>query len=178
MSVFRKPVATAAILAAIIAGSSLALGPVLTPQAYAQELSASHVAVAVEVVRAAGATRGFDNVLPGLANQVIDRLIRLRPDLHKEIIATVQEAALKLAVRRAELDNDIARIWAKRFTEDELRYLLGFYTSDAGKKFSDVGPLVVGEAMQSVERWTGRVGEELFEKTREELRNQGIDFGN
>ena len=173
---FRKPV-SAAVVAALFAGLPAAIGTIATP-AGAQEQSAAHVALAVEVVRSAGATRGFDNVLPGLANQVIDRLIRLRPDLHKEIVATVEAVALKLAVRRAELDTDVARIWAKSFTEDELRYLLGFYTSEAGKKFSDVGPRVVAESFQSVERWTGRVGEELLEKTREEFRNQGVEFGN
>jgi hypothetical protein len=173
---FRKPATTVAVLAALVAGVPAVVA--VAPPAQAQELSTSHVAVAVQVIRAAGATRGFDNVLPGLANQVIDRLIRLRPDLHKQIIDTVQEVALKLAVRRAELDNDIARIWAKRFSEPELEYLLGFYTSEAGKKFSEVGPLVVSESLQSVESWTGRVGEELYEKAREELRNQGIEFGN
>lgn len=173
-----NPVRTAALAIAIFTGVPVALAPLAAPVAQAQELSASHVAIAVEVVRAAGATRGFDNVLPRLAGQVIDRLIRLRPDLHKEIAAAVEAAAIKLAVRRTELDTDVARIWAKYFTEDELHSLLAFYTSDAGKKFSEVGPRAVAESYQAVDRWSGRVGEELLEKSREELRNQGIEFGN
>lgn len=173
----RKPAFAAALLAALVAGAPLGVGA-LSQRAEAQELSASHVAVAVEVVKSAGATRGFDNVLPQLSNQVIDRLIRLRPDLYKEITATVQAVALKLAVRRTELDTDVARIWAKYFTEEELKILLEFYTSPAGKKFTEVGPLTVAESYQAVDRWSGRVGEELLEKTREELKNQGVEFGN
>jgi uncharacterized protein len=175
---FRKPASAAVLVAAMLAGAPVAFGPVLAPVAHAQELSASHIAVAVQVVRNAGATRGFDNVLPTLASQVIDRFIRLRPDLHREISAAVEVVALKLAVRRAELDNDVARIWAANFTEEELGYLLEFYTSSAGKKFSEIGPRVVNESFQAVERWSGRIGEELIEKTRDELRNQGIEFGN
>lgn len=178
MSTRRNPVRTVALAIAIATGLPIAFAPVAAPPALAQELSASHIAIAVEVVRAAGATRGFDTVLPRLANQVIDRLIRLRPDLHSQIAAAVEAAAIKLAIRRTELDTDIGRIWAKYFTEDELRSLLAFYTSDAGKKFSEVGPLAVAEALQAVDRWSGRVGEELLEKSREELRNQGIEFGN
>ncbi len=161
--------------AALFLAAALASAP-LAPSATAQELSAEHIAVAVEVVRNAGATRGFDNVLPRLAGQVIDRLIRLRPDLHQQITAAVEAVALKLAVRRTELDTEVARIWAQNFTEDELKYLLEFYTSAAGKKFSEIGPLMVAESLQAVDRWSGRVGEELLEKTREELRNQGVDL--
>jgi hypothetical protein len=174
---FRKPASAAVLVAALVAAAPVAVGA-LSQTASAQELSASHVALAVEVVKNAGATRGFDNVLPRLANQVIDRLIRLRPDLHKQITAIVQEVALKLAARRVELDTDVARIWAKYFSEAELQSLLAFYTSEAGKKFTEVGPLTVAESYQAVDRWSGRVGEELLEKTREELKNQGIEFGN
>ena len=169
-----KP-AAALFLAAALAGTPLAI-PMLTPTAQAQEVSPEHIAVAVEVVKNAGATRGFDNVLPRLASQIIDRLIRVRPDLHQQITAAVEVVALKLAARRTELDTEVARIWAQQFTQDELTYLLEFYTSEAGKKFSEIGPLVVAESLQAVERWSGRVGEELLEKTREELRNQGHDF--
>lgn len=174
---FRKPVSTAILLAALVVGAPIAVGA-LAQKAAAQELSAAHVALAVEVVRSAGATRGFDNVLPRLANQVIDRFIRLRPDLHKEITAIVQEVALKLAARRVELDTDVARIWAKYFSEAELQSLLAFYTSEAGKKFAEVGPQTVAESYQAVDRWSGRVGEELLEKTLEELKNQGVQIGN
>ncbi len=159
--------------------TAILLSPFVVPlSANAQEQSPEHIALAVEVVKSAGATRGFDNVLPRLANQVINRLIVMRPDLHKEIAAAAEAAAVKLAVRRSELDTEVGRIWAKNFTEPELQSLLAFYTSDAGKKFSEIGPRMVSESFQAVDRWSARVGEELLDKTREELKNQGIEFGN
>jgi len=165
--------------AAVIGGAMIVGTPVLTmPAAVAQELSADHVALAVEVVRAAGATRGFDNVLPLLAQQATDRLIRLRPDLHKQITETVEAVALKLAARRVELDTDVGRIWAKYFNQDELQTLLTFYKSPAGKKLSETGPQVLGEAYQAVDRWSNRIGEELLEATRQEMKAQGVEIGN
>ncbi len=174
MSLLGKPVRAALLGASLFAASSMAL----VPQSVAQELSADHVALALQVVQAAGAMRGFDSVLPILASQVTDRLIRVRPDLHREIAAAVEAAAIKLSVRRTELDGEVARIWAKYFTEDELETLLVFYESPAGKKFSEVGPQTVAESYQAVDRWSARVGEELLEKSREELRAQGIEVGN
>ncbi|MCR4283156.1 MAG: DUF2059 domain-containing protein [Bauldia sp.] len=174
MSILGKPVRIALLAATLVAVSPGAVAPM----AIAQELSASHVAIALTVVKSAGATRGFDNVLPILANKVTDRLISIRPDLHKEIAAAVEAVVVKLAVRRAELDNDVARIWAKYFTEEELQTLAQFYQSPAGKKFSEIGPQMVAESYQVVDRWSNRVGDELLEKTREELKSRGFEIGN
>ncbi len=157
----------AAILGASIAG---------TAPAFAQEISPSHLAAAVDVVKSAAASRGFDGVLPILAEQVENKLIRLRPDLNKVIVETVEGAALKLASRRNELDNDVARIWAKSFSEEELITISTFYKTPAGAKFAQAGPQVVAESFQAVERWSDRVGEELLQKTRDELKTKGIEF--
>jgi hypothetical protein len=144
--------------------------------ASAQEISASHLAAALDVVKNAKASRGFDNVLPTLAGQVEDRLIRQRPDLHKEITAAVEAAALKLAARRADLDNDVARVWAKHFDENELKTISDFYKTSAGQKFAEVGSLVYAETLDAVSHWSDRLGEELLDKSREEIKSAGIQF--
>jgi hypothetical protein len=156
-----------------VVGVALAAGPSL---ASAQEISSSHLAAALDVVHSAKASRGFDNVLPTLATQVEDRLIRSRPDLHKEIISAVESAALKLAARRADLDNDVARVWAKSFSEDELKVIATFYKTAAGQKFADVGSLVYAETLDAVKGWSDRLGEELLDKSRDELKSAGIQF--
>ena len=158
--------------AAIVGVAVLAV----SPAAFAQEISASHLAIALDVVKSAKASRGFDNVLPILAEQVENKLIRVRPDLHKEITDAVEATALKLAARRNDLDSDVARIWAKAFTEEELKTIATFYKSPAGIKFADVGSAVVAESFQAVDRWSNRVGDELLEKSKEELKSKGLDF--
>ena len=148
----------------------------VAPAAFAQEITASHLAVALDVVKSAKASRGFDSVLPLLAEQVENKLIRVRPDLNKEIVAAVEDAALKLSARRSDLDNDVARIWAKAFSEEELNTIAVFYKSPAGQKFADVGAQVVAESYQAVGHWSDRVGEELLQKSKDGLKAQGITF--
>jgi uncharacterized protein len=148
----------------------------VAPAAFAQEITASHLAVALDVVKSAKASRGFDSVLPLLAEQVENKLIRVRPDLNKEIVSAVEDAALKLSARRSDLDNDIARIWAKAFSEEELNTIAAFYKSPAGQKFADVGAQVVAESYQAVGHWSDRVGEELLQKSKDGLKAQGITF--
>ena len=167
MSFIGNFVRTAVLGIALTAGSSYAS---------AQEVSASHLAVALDVVKSAKASRGFDNVLPQLAAQAQDRLIRIRPDMFKQIADTVEAVALKLAVRRNDLDTDVARVWAKHFTEEELQTIATFYKSAAGQKFADVGSLVYAESLTAVQRWSDRVGDELIDNAKKELKSQGIDI--
>lgn len=157
-------------LAALVVAAALG-GP-----ASAQEISPSHLDAALVAVQSAGAARGFDSVLPALAERVKGRLIRVRPDLHQEISATVEAVALQLTPRRADLDEAVARVWAKNFTEDELVTIAEFYKSATGQKFAEIGPRVIQESLKAVESWSTRVGEELYERSREELTKQGYEF--
>lgn len=167
MSLIGNLVRTAVLGIALSAASSYAS---------AQEVSASHLAVALDVVKSAKASRGFDNVLPQLAAQAQDRFIRIRPDMFKQIADTVEAVALKLAVRRNDLDTDVARVWAKHFSEEELQTIATFYKSAAGQKFAEVGSLVFAELLTAVQRWSDRVGDELIDNARKELKSQGIDI--
>ncbi len=156
--------------------AALLLGAALVSPVSAQEVSQSHLEAALAAVQSAGAARGFDSVLPALAERVKSRLIRVRPDIHQEISATVENVALALAARRADLDRAVATIWARAFTEDELVTIAEFYKSPTGQKFAEIGPTVIQEALQSVESWSTRIGEEMYERAREELAKQGYDL--
>lgn len=159
-----------------IAFAAAALVMVAAGPVRAQDISQSHLAAALDAVASAQASRGFDLVLPALSEKVQNQLIRMRPDLHKEITDVVEAAALKLVPRRTDLDNDVARVWAKSFSEDELHAIADFFKSPAGKKYAELGPRVIAETLQTVQGWSDRVGAELLEKSREELKKQGYEF--
>jgi hypothetical protein len=144
--------------------------------AWAQEFSESHLAAAHIAASNTPLSKDFDTVLPLLSQRVQNRLISIRPDLHEVISKTVQEVALRLAARRADLDNSAALLWARAFTEEELNEIAAFYTSPVGKKFVDIGPQLGQATIQTVQNWSNRVGEELLDKAREELKKQGHEL--
>jgi hypothetical protein len=167
MSISRTLLAIAAFLVAAAAAALPARADDITP---------SHMAAAVEAVRSAKASKGFDNVLPLLSERVQDQIIRVRPDLYKQITDVVQQEALKLVNRRTELDASVAKIWANSFTEDELKAITAFYKSPAGLKFVDIGPQVVANSLQAVKDWSDKVGQQLLDNSRAELKKQGVEF--
>jgi hypothetical protein len=168
MNAIRNLVRTLAVSAAMT---------VLTPAGLpAQEITESHLAAGQEASRSTPAIGDFDRILPFLAEQVQNRLIRTRPDLHKEIAAAVEDAAQKLVPRRADLNNDIARIWARAFTEEELKEINTFFSSPTGEKYKQIAGKTGQEILRAGNSWMERVGEELLEKARADLNKQGFEF--
>jgi hypothetical protein len=169
MSPISQPLRIALLAAVIVAGP-------LTFVA-AQEIGQSHLAAAERVTQSAPRTADWDRYLFQLAQQTSDRLIRQRPDLFREIAKVVDDVALELVPRRAELDNDIARIWAKNFNEEELKAIDAFFSSDIGKKYKDVAAKTIGpDMLQAAKNWRTRVGDEMLEKATEELKKRGFDL--
>lgn len=142
----------------------------------AEEITPSHLAAAHDAVVAAKADHDFTDLLFTISQQVQSQLINIRPDLYAQVSDAVNAMALQLATRRADLDNDIARIWANAFTEDELKAIATFYKSPAGAKFVVQGPQVYKDGLQAAKGWADRVREELLEKSREELKRRNVDF--
>ncbi|WP_185982796.1 DUF2059 domain-containing protein [Aureimonas mangrovi] len=129
--------------------------------AQAQDASPSHLAAAREAVAAIDTTDQFDEVLINAATQIKAELIVNNPNLQNEISAMVDDNAIELAPRRAALENEIARIYSRVFTEQELREISQFYTSEAGRKLINQGPLATREMMSAADIWANGIVRDL-----------------
>ncbi|WP_420962875.1 DUF2059 domain-containing protein [Brucella sp. IR073] len=156
---FRCLVAPLAALA-MIAGVSAAS---------AQEISESHLAAARQAIAAIDATEQFDAILPRAAQALKAELIQKDPNLEDVITKTVDEKALALAARRADLETEAARAYAKSFSEDELKAISAFYESPAGKKLIAEGPIVTREVLRAANIWQNGIARDLAQSVGETL---------
>ncbi|RYE72053.1 MAG: DUF2059 domain-containing protein [Hyphomicrobiales bacterium] len=60
------------------------------------------------------------------ATQIKSDLIGSNPNMQSEISDMVDERAIALAPRRGDLENEVARTYAKLFTEQELKEIAAF----------------------------------------------------
>ena len=125
------------------------------------EISASHLAAARAAIKAISATEQFDAILPNAATQIKSEFILNNPDKENQISNMVDDRALALAPRRGDLENEVARVYAKMFTEEELNQISQFYTSEAGKKLLAKGPVATREMMQSADVWSNGIMRDL-----------------
>jgi len=127
----------------------------------AQDVTEDQVKVARSALDALGATVNFDNILPSLAERLKASLIQASPNHEAEINAVVDEQALTLAPRRADLEREAATIYAKTFTQEELKAIADFYNSAVGKKLLKDGPIATRELVRAAEIWASGIQRDL-----------------
>ena len=149
--------------------ATLIVSAALAGVAKAQDVTEEQVKAARAAIDAIGATNGFDNILPGLAVRIKATLVQASPNHEAEINATVDEQALSLAPRRADLEKEAATIYAKTFTQEELKSIADFYNSPVGKKLLSDGPIATREVMKAAEIWAVGVDRDLRAESAKKL---------
>jgi hypothetical protein len=134
---------------------------VLSSHAFSQEISDAHLKAARETINAVKATASYDMLLPAAAQILKQELIQQNPDLTDLIISTVDEKALALASRRADLEREAALVYARTYSEPELVAITAFYNSEAGKKLLSQGPIVAREVTRAADIWQRGIQRDL-----------------
>jgi len=157
LSFYRRGAARGAGFAALCLAGSLAFAPA----AAAQTVTSSHLQAARQAIAAIHATDQFDSFLPDTALAMKNELSQRDPNLADMISKTVDTEAMKLVARRADLEKEVARVYAKHFTEAELKDIAKFYNSPSGKKLLKEGPGAMTESVGVYEIWRQGVGQDL-----------------
>ncbi|HEY7661790.1 MAG TPA: DUF2059 domain-containing protein [Xanthobacteraceae bacterium] len=158
---------------------TLALGlalAVCVGAADAQQPSPAAVAVAKELITTKGAVALYEPVVPGVIEQAKSVFLQANPTLGKDL----NEVALKLraeyAARSAEILNDVAKLYATRFSEHELKDALAFYKSPLGRKLLVEEPNILDQSMRNAQTWAERLSQEIISKMRSEMKKRGHDI--
>lgn len=136
----------------------------------AQEVSDAQLAAAREAIAALNVTDRYDNILPNLAERLKAQFIQASPNFQEQITNVVDEQALGLAPRRADLEKEAATIYAKSFSVEELKAISTFFNTDTGKKLLTNQPLVSRELVKAAEIWANGISRDLTNKSSEKLR--------
>lgn len=139
-----------------------------------QDFSESHLAAAREALSATKATDPYDLILLNAAEALKTRLIASNLDLESEISTIVDEQTFALVARRADLENKAAATYAAAFSEDELRAIAEFYTSEAGKKLLTNGPIAAREIAKDAAVWKNGVERDLLKNVSEAINSAGL----
>lgn len=140
----------------------------------AQEISADHLAAAREAVSMSKSTQSLDGILPGIGEQVKQRLIANRPDAADQIATIVDEATLTLAARRSNLEDEVARIYARIFSPDELKQIAEFYKTDAGQKLIRETPVIARSMEEAARVWAAGIQRDLSQEVNKKITEAGL----
>ena len=144
------------------------------PAAHSQQPSAAAMSTAKEIVTVTGATTLFNPLIAGVVEQAKLLFLQQNPGLSKDLNEIAIKIRNDLAPRFDELVNDVARNYAIHFTEQELKDLLAFYKSPAGKKLISEQSKVVEASMKFAQDWANKLSDQVIAQMREELKKRGL----
>ena len=144
---------------------------VVTP-ALAQSTPAA-LAAAREVVELKGGVQMFDPIIVGLVEQTKVALLQTNPQLSRDLDAVSAQLRNDLAPRRDELVAEAAKFYAARFTEAELKEIVAFLKTPAGRKMVAQEPLALDDTFNYVQQWASRLGEDVMNRFRAEMKKKG-----
>jgi hypothetical protein len=135
--------------------------------------TAGAVAAARELVVVKGGAAMFEPVIPGVIETAKNSLVPNNPNLTKELNDVAGQLRKDYEGKKAELVYEVAVIYAKHFTEQELKELVAFYKSPLGQKMLKEEPLALDQGMKRAQDWSQDFSEAVLMRIRTEMAKKG-----
>ncbi len=101
------------------------------------------------------ALNGTDKIAESFGKQMVDRMKTALPRVPQSFWDDFMKK-----VKPEEIDKGVAAVYDKYLTEDDIKALLDFYATPAGKKSLAVMPKIQTDIYQVVQQWSRQLGQE------------------
>jgi uncharacterized protein len=146
------------------------------PTTYAQAPDRARIEAAKEMMQVSGAAKQFDEAVPLMFNQLAQAFTQMAPGKGKEIREVFDQMTPRFMQRKNELIDQIAELYAAEMSLDDLNAVIAFYKSPVGLRFAGIQPKIMRDSMVLGARWGEKLGMELQDEARRELRRRGINM--
>lgn len=144
--------------------------------AMAQEVAPEHLALARQYVDLTDRAAVYETTLVETAIQTSKQIISQSPQLADATNAAITKTLDEYKSRKGDLMDQFARIYALRFSMDELQQIVDFYSSPTGMKLAQANFDVNSDLQRVLKVFTNNLNREFFAKVRAELKASGADL--
>jgi hypothetical protein len=141
--------------------------------AASQHAPADALPVARELITVMRATDQFKLIFPTIMQSLKPAIVQGRPQIEKDIDAMMPVLLEGVNSRINEITDQMAGVYARTFTVDEMRQLIAFYQTPVGQKLLETLPTLVQESMSIGQAWGRRLATELRDSMVDALRKKG-----
>lgn len=163
--------AKAAICAVLTAGI-IGLGA----PAFAQEVAPEQLALARKYIDLTDNGSVFETTVVEVGIETMAQIVSQNPELMPQTDEAITAVIQQYTGRKGDLFDQFARVYALRFTLDELREIVAFYESPTGKKLASANFEVNEDVRRILQVYTNNLRTEFFAKVRAELRAKGVSI--
>lgn len=152
---------------------SLAMLAMAIP-ANAQELPPEQLALARKYIDLTDRASVFEITMVEIGIGTMRQIVQQNPEISEQANTSVGKVLEEYRGRKGELLDQFARVYAARFTIEELQAIVAFYESDVGQKLAQANTEVNADLQNVMLVFTNNVRPEFYAKVRADLRAQGI----
>ena len=148
--------------------------PLAAPDSVPVNVDPERLKAARDLLVATNTDAQFATIIPLMFQQMRQSLPAQGPGQQEEVSKIFDEIQKQFIDRRGEVLDQIARLYAVKFSAEEMSTLAGFYRSPTGQKFISAMPELAADAMRLGNVWGQQIGREAEEKIRDELQKRGV----
>jgi hypothetical protein len=172
-------------LATVLFAAGLGLGLVCSglpaqaqPAAQPQLKPATPAAIAAakEILALKHVSAMYQNAIPSIVQRTKDSIMQNNLNYQKDLNEVAVTVAQTLAGRENEIGEQMAKIYANSFTEQELKDLVTFYKSPLGAKLLVEEPKAISASLAYMNQWAQGFAEEVNGHFRAEMRKRGKEI--
>ncbi len=158
---------------AISSASAQAPAPAATP---VKPASAAAIGYAKEILAMKNASAMYQSAVPNIVQRSKDSILQNNLNYQKDLNEVAVIVAKQLTGKEKEIGEQMAKIYATDFTEQELKDLVTFYKSPLGQKLLAQEPRSITNSMAYMNQWAQTFSEEVNGVFRAEMRKRGKEI--
>jgi uncharacterized protein len=148
-------------------------GPFAAQAQQSAQPSAAAVVLAREVILAKGAGGMTEPLVRGVIESVKNSFVPTNPNLTRELNDVATALHKELDGKSSEVLEQMARAYATRFTEQDLKDLLVFYKTPLGQKFIKEEPNAIEDGLKRAQQWADTFADTVMARMRSEMQKKG-----
>ena len=155
--------------------TALAVVALATAPTTAQEVSPEHLALARKYVELTDVAQVFEVAVVTTSFDVLGILTQQNPAIADELSIGVGDTVKEYKGRKGELLDQFARVYASRFTIEDLKQIVAFYESDVGQKLVKQN-FEANQQIQAIMKiFRANLNTEFLAKVRATMKERGFD---
>lgn len=152
-----------------------AMAQTSAPAVVQQNFAPSHLQAARDVVTGSGIGNSFEGIYPEF-RQRMRQNVTTRPDLQKDLEASIDALKGEAQKRIDEMVTAAARVFAAKMSEADLKEAAAFFNSPVGKRFNAARPEAINDIFNILQPWSIQTSDALYQALRVEMKKKGHDL--
>ena len=140
-------------------------------------VSPSAMQAAKDLLAAKSVSQIYANAIPNIVQRAKDQFLANNLSYQKDLNEVAVMVAQTEAGKDKEIAEQMAKIYANDFTEQELKDLTAFYKSPLGQKLLAQEPKSIQSSMIFMNQWAQTMTETVVNEFRAEMKKRGKPLG-